>query len=453
MGTLRPPPALRAAVEEASPADMFLGDDFHHNGAFRLSYAYEYAILLESAKTNVSVKLDRYDSYEWYLKLGALSNVRNPPAGELPTWKDYVAHPNFDAFWQRQAVAPYLTRVTVPIMHVAGWWDQEDFYGPLTIYRALEAHDSNHQNFFVGGPWNHGGWNQTLGRKLGPLNFGADTSQYYRKEIKAKFFAKYLKDRDEKISEAITFQTGANKWETHDAWPPKDVRARKLYFHEHGKLSFNAPTEASKKASESFLSDPAHPVPYRTRPVEVTYSEGSRWSTWLTEDQRFVENRPDVLSYETETLTSDVVITGEIFAHLTASTTGTDADWFVKLIDVYPEKYADDPKMGGYELIIADEVFRGRFRESFEHPKPIKRNTPLPYTFSLHQVNHRFLAGHKIMVQVQSSLFPLIDRNPQRFIPNIFDARDSDFQSATHRIYRSAKFPSYIELPVREPSF
>jgi putative CocE/NonD family hydrolase len=449
MGTLRPHPALKAAVEEASPADMFLGDDFHHNGAFRLSYAYEYAILLESAKTNVSVKLDRYDSYEWYLKLGALSNVRKLPAGSLPTWNDYVVHPNYDAFWQRQAVSPYLTSVTVPIMHVAGWWDQEDFYGPLTIYAALEKHDRAHQNFFVAGPWNHGGWNQAIGRKLGILNFGADTAPYYRSEIKAKFFARYLKDRDEKIPEAVTFQTGANKWETHETWPPRDIRPRNLYLHANQKLSFETPRE-TKKTADAFLSDPAHPVPYRNRPVEVTYSEGSRWSTWLTEDQRFVQNRPDVLSYETESLEADLIITGEIFAHLFASTSASDADWIVKLIDVYPEKYTDDPKMSGYELMIANEVFRGRFRESFEHPKALPRNKPESFTFSLHQINHRFLADHKVMVQIQSTWFPLIDRNPQKFVPNIFEARDRDFQPATHRVFRSQKFPTHIELPVRE---
>ena len=449
MGTLRPHPALRAAVEEASPADMFLGDDFHHNGAFRLSYAYEYAILLESAKTNVSVKLDRYDAYEWYLKLGALSNVRKLPAGELPTWKDYVAHPNYDAFWQRQAMRPYLTSVNVPIMHVAGWWDQEDFYGPLTIYGELEKHDAGGNNFFVAGPWNHGGWNRESGGKLGNIDFGAETAPYYRKEIKAKFFAKYLKDREEKIPEAITFQTGANKWETHDTWPPKNVRREKLYLHADGKLSFDAPTEKSKKARDSFVSDPARPVPYRTRPVEVTYSNGSRWSTWLVEDQRFVQNRPDVLSYQTETLEKDLVVTGELFAHLFAATSGSDADWIVKLIDVYPETDADDPKMGGYELMIANEVFRGRFRESFEKPRAIRSNAPLDYAFSLHQVNHRFGAGHKIMVQIQSTWFPLIDRNPQKFVPNIFEATDSDFRTATHRVYRSAKFPTFVDLPVR----
>ncbi|HUS36218.1 MAG TPA: CocE/NonD family hydrolase [Verrucomicrobiae bacterium] len=450
MGTLRPHPALGAAVEEASPADMFLGDDFHHNGAFRLSYAYEYAILLESAKTNVRVNLDRYDSYEWYLKLGALSNVRKLPTGQLPTWKDYVAHPNYDEFWQRQAVAPYLTRVNVPFMHVAGWWDQEDFYGPLTIYRMLEKVDRDGRNFFVAGPWNHGGWNQAVGRKLGTVDFENDTATFYRRQIKAKFFAKFLKDRKETIPEATTFQTGANKWEMLDAWPPKDVRRQKLYLHAGRKLSFDAPTESSKKAADAFLSDPQTPVPYRPRPIEVTYSEGSRWSTWLTEDQRFVENRADVLTYATDALEKDLVVTGEIFANLFASTTGTDADWIVKLIDVYPEKNDEDPKMGGYRLMVANEVFRGRFRESFENPKAIQKNKPLEYRFSLHDVNHRFLKGHKIMVQIQSTWFPLIDRNPQKFVSNIFEAKDSDFVSATHRVHRSAKLATHVELPVRE---
>ena len=450
MGTLRPHPALRAAVEEASPADMFLGDDFHHNGAFRLSYAYEYAILLESAKTNVRVNLDRYDTYEWYLNLGALSNVRKLPAGDLPTWKDYVAHPNYDHFWQRQAVAPYLTHLNVPFMHVAGYWDQEDYYGPLTIYRTLEKHDTRGENFFVAGPWNHGGWNGALGRKLGNIDFEQDTALFYRRNIKTKFFAKYLKDRRQKIPEATTFQTGANRWEMLDAWPPKDVKRQNLYFRENAKLSFQAPAQKSKKALDSFLSDPKFPVPYRSRPIEVTYSEGSRWSTWLIEDQRFVENRPDVLAYVTEPLTNDLVITGEIFANLFASTTGTDADWIVKLIDVYPEKSPGDPKMGGYRLMVASEVFRGRFRENFEHPKPIQKNKPLEYRFSLQQANHRFLRGHKIMVQIQSTWFPLIDRNPQKFVPNIFEAKDSDFEAETHRVHRSATQSSYIELPIRD---
>lgn len=453
MGTLLPHPALRAACEEASPADMWMGDDFHHNGAFRLSYGYEFAYELETARTNVNAQLDHYDAYEAYLRLGSLANVnRRWLHGKIPTWNDYVAHPNYDAFWQRQALAPYLTNVTVPILHVAGWWDQEDFYGPLTAYAALERHDRSGKNFFVAGPWNHGGWNGGEGRKLGNIDFASATGQHFRENIRARWFALHLKDRNAtNFPEAITFQTGANKWESHKNWPPREgVRRRSLYFQPDGRLSFTAPATDSRKDADSFISDPAHPVPYRTRPIEVTYSKTSRWRPWLVEDQRHVNNRPDVLSYETEPLGEDVVVTGEVFANLFASTTGTDADWIVKLIDVYPQSVPNEPTMGGYQLMVANEVFRGRFRESFEKPKAIRANKVLPYRWSLHSLNHRFLKGHKIMVQVQSTWFPLIDRNPQKFVPNIFEAQDSDFQSATHHVMRGKKFPSHLDLPVRD---
>ena len=450
MGILNPHPALKAACEEASPADMFLGDDFHHNGALRLSYAYEYAYSLESAKTNVSVKFDRYDSYEWYLQLGSLANVnRRILNGKIPTWNDYVHHPNYDAFWQRQAVAPYMTNVSVPILHVAGWWDQEDFYGPLKIYEALESHDHAQSNFFVSGPWNHGGWNGGSGRKLGTVDFGSDTGQYFREQIRARWFALHLKGKTQtNFPEAITFQTGANQWETHTAWPPREgVHRRRLYFQSNGRLAFAPPSENSRAAADRFVSDPARPVPYRNRPIEPTYGSGSRWSTWLVEDQRFVHNRPDVLSYETEVLTNDVVVTGEVFAQLYAATTGTDADWVVKLIDVYPQSYPADPKMGGFQLMVANEVFRGRFRQSFEHPRAIPAGKAVPYRFSLHALNHRFLKGHKIMVQVQSSWFPVIDRNPQKFM-DIYHAAAGDFQKANHRVFRTREMPSHVKVSV-----
>src|ERR1043166_6619797 len=453
MGIIGPHPALRVACEEASPADMFLGDDFHHNGAFRLSYAYEYAYSLETARTNVSVRLDRYDAYEWYLQLGSLATInRDILHGKISTWNDYVTHPNYDAFWQRQAAAPYVTNVTVPILHVAGWWDQEDFYGPLRIYEALESPDSAHKNHLVVGPWNHGGWNGGEGRRLGKIEFGSATGQYFRQQIKARWLAQLLKDRaPTHFPEAITFQTGANRWETHTAWPPREgVHRQRLYFQANGHLDFAVPREKSARAADAFLSDPAKPVPYRPRPIEPTYGDGSRWSTWLVEDQRFVDNRPDVLSYETGTLTNDLVVTGEEFAKLFASTTGSDADWVVKLIDVYPEIYPPDPRMGGYQLMVANEVFRGRYRESFEKPRAIPPNKTQAYRFSLHGLNHRFLKGHMIMVQIQSSWFPIIDRNPQKFIPNIYKAADSDFQVATHRIFRNADFPSHLDLPVRD---
>ena len=452
MGMLEPHPALKAVSEQASPADMFLGDDFHHNGAFRLSYGYEYSTMMETGKTNFSFKFDQFDTYEWYLRLGALSNAdKNYIHGSLPTWKDFVAHPNYDVFWKKQAMPYILTKPTVPNLNVAGWWDQEDAYGPMKIYELLEKNDPNHLNYLVAGPWNHGGWARSTGKSLGAIPFGSDTSLYFRQKIEAPWFAYWLKDKGSlPLKEALLFQTGSNKWVQFDAWPPKNAPARELYFHEDGKLSFEAPQSTSAEAFDSYVSDPAHPVPYRHRPIDMTYPDDhpGAWPTWLVEDQRFVDNRPDVLTWQTDELTEDLTLTGSVTAKLFASTTGSDADWIVKLIDVYPEKYPDDWKLSGYELMIADEVFRGRFRNSFEKPEAITPDAITPFTIDLHTANHVFLKGHRIMVQVQSSWFPIIDRNPQKFVPNIFEAKESDFQKATQHIYRSKDHPSGVVLSV-----
>jgi len=460
MAVLNPHPALKAVTEEATPADMFLGDDFHHNGAFRLSYGFEYAFELESSKGDTNFKFDRYDTYEWYLRLGALSNADAKYFHrKLPTWNNFVSHPNYDQFWQRQALVNQLKHVTVPIMHVAGWWDQEDFYGPVTAYAALEKTDTNHVNHFVAGPWMHGGWYRPTGDKLGNIDFGSETSKYFRENIQRPWFAYYLKDKGkpDQQPEALTFQTGSNRWMSYDAWPPRTgIVQRKLYFREKGQLSFDAPGKTSQQQFDSYVSDPAHPVPYRPRPIEPTYNPsdlgGSRWSTWLLEDQRFVENRPDVLTWETDPLKDDTIITGKITAHLFASTSGTDSDWIVKLIDVYPETYPKDPKMGGYQLMIAGDVFRGRYRKSFEKPEAIAPNAVLHYQVGFPANDHAFKKGHRIMVQVQSSWFPIIDRNPQRFVANIFLAQESDFQRATQRVFRSGRYASYIAVPVAEPT-
>ncbi|PYS59931.1 MAG: X-Pro dipeptidyl-peptidase [Acidobacteria bacterium] len=454
MAVLEPHPALKAVSEEATPADMFLGDDFHHNGAFRLTYGFEYSFALESSKLTSNFKFDRYDTYQWYLRLGALSNADAKYFhGKLPTWNNFVSHPNYDQFWQQQALVNQLKKVTVPIMHVAGWWDQEDFYGPVKAYEVLEKTDPNHVNYLVAGPWNHGGWNRATGDKLGNIDFGSPASQYFRANILRPWFAYYLKDKGKlEQPEALTFETGSNRWTSFEAWPPRaNVTQRSLYFHANGRLSYDAPSTAQPQF-DSYVSDPAHPVPYRPRPVEPTYNPadqgGSRWSTWLLEDQRFVENRPDVLTWETEPLTQDTAIAGDIVAHLFASTSGTDSDWVVKLIDVYPESYPKDPKMGGYELMIADEILRGRFRRSFTKPEPIPANQVIEYAIDLHTNDHAFLKDHRIMVQVQSTWFPLYDRNPQKFVPNIFLARDSDYVAATQRIFRSSRYPSHVTIPI-----
>ncbi|MGH9775743.1 MAG: CocE/NonD family hydrolase [Candidatus Acidiferrales bacterium] len=453
MCLLEPHAALKAVSEQASPADMFLGDDFHHNGAFRLSYGFEYATELESSKENQLFHFDRYDTFDWYLHLGPLSNANQLYfQGKIPTWNDFVSHPNYDEFWQRQTFARYLMhrKPTVPNLNVAGWWDQEDFYGPVKIYEMMEEKDTDHKNYLIAGPWNHGGWARMDGQKLGEVDFGSNTSAYFREKVQAPWFAYWLKDRGElPLREALTFETGSNQWRQYDAWPPtKGILRRKLYFRENASLSFEPPERVAVEASDSYISDPAHPVPYRHRPVEETYSEGSRWHTWLVEDQRFADNRPDTLTWETPPLEQDVVIAGDIATHLYAATTGTDSDWVVKLIDVYPDDFAADRKMSGFELMIADEILRGRFRKSFEQPEAMVPGEITPLSIDLHTNSHAFLKGHRIMVQVQSTWFPLYDRNPQKFVPNIFQARESDYQKATQRIYRSPRHPSNVEIPV-----
>jgi uncharacterized protein len=450
MAMLDPHPALKAVSPQASPADMFLGDDFHHNGAFRLSYGFEYAALLETSRTNTSFHFDKYDTFEWYLGLGPLANAnRKYFHNKLPTWNDFVHHPNYDAFWQKQAFAPYLNKVTVPTLNVAGWWDQEDFYGPLKVYELLEKHDTANQNYLVVGPWNHGGWAHGDGQKLGPVDFGSATSKYFRERVQAPWFAYFLKDRGQlDLPEALTFQTGSNRWVRHEQWPPRQTAVdRPLYLRAGGRLSFDRPSTTDPEQFDSYLSDPARPVPYRPRPIEPTYP-GPGWPVWLLQDQRFVHLRPDVASWETEPLREDLTISGDIVAHLFASTTGSDSDWIAKLIDVYPENHAREPKMGGYQLMIANEVLRGRFRKSFEKPEPIKPGEINEFLIDLHTDDHCFRAGHKVMVQIQSTWFPLIDRNPQKFVDSIFEAQESDYQPATQRIYRSARYPSHVVLPV-----
>jgi putative CocE/NonD family hydrolase len=449
MALIDPHPALKAASPQASPADMWMGDDFHHQGAFRLSYGFEYAVLTEAADTNSNFSFDRYDTYDWYLELGPLSNVNDSILhGKLPTWNDFVAHPDYDQFWKRQTIAPYLTKVTVPTLNVAGWWDQEDFYGPIRIYRAMEPHDTKNLSRLVVGPWNHGGWAGGPGQKLGNIDFGSATGEFFRDSVQAPFFAYYLKDKGEMtLPEALTFESGAGKWVRNDAWPVQQgVKKANLYFHANGALSFEPPA-ASADSVDAYVSDPAHPVPYRQRPIEPTYFPGgSGWYTWLTQDQRFASSRPDVLTWETGPLTEDVVIRGDITAHLFASTTGQDADWVVKLIDVYPEHYEPDPKLGGYQFMIANDVLRGRYRDNWSTPSAIPADSVVAYTVDLHTQDYRFLKGHRIMVQVQSSWFPIIDRNPQTWVPSIFKAKAGDYQAQTHRVYRSPKYPSHVTV-------
>ncbi len=450
MATLEPHPALKAVSEQATPSDMYLGDDFHHNGAFRLSYGFEYAFSEEASKVDTLFPFETYDTFEWYLNLGPLPNANEKHFhGKLPTWNNFVNHPNYDEFWQRQSLPFRLDAPTVPILHVAGWWDQEDFYGPLKAYEVLEKKDTQGLNYLVVGPWNHGGWARGDGRTLGRISFDTATSVTYRESIQAPWFAYWLKGKgDGRFPEATSFRTGSNSWKTYDQWPPRASTPSPLYFLAAGTLGFEPPREAGSAAYDSFISDPAHPVPYRSLPIEQTYGPGSRWRTWLTEDQRFVHLRPDVLSWVTEPLQEDVTIAGTVVAHLFAATSGTDSDWIVKLIDVYPDQFPQQRSMGGYQLMVANEVFRARFRKSFEKPEPLAPNEVYEFVIDLHSNDHTFLKGHKIMVQVQSTWFPIIDRNPQKYVENIFLAKETDFQTATQRVYRSEQYPSHIVLPI-----
>ena len=447
---LEPHPALKASSPQAQMGDVWMGDDFFHQGAFRLSYGYEYVTGMETTKDGYQPQFDTRDTYEWYLKQGALSNITAQHVkGKLPTWNDFVAHPNYDGFWQRRAAANYLKEVTVPTLHVAGWWDQEDFYGPIKSYLELEKRDSRNLNYLVVGPWNHGGWNGG-GERLGKIEFGSATGRHFRERIQAPWFAYHLKGQGTLgFPEAQSFQSGANRWVAYSHWPPvKQTTERRLYFHPNGKLSFDAPAQEGDGEFDRYVSDPADPVPYRPRPIEATYSSGSRWGAWLAEDQRFVHRRPDVLSWMSEPLKEDLVVSGEILAHLFASTSGTDSDWVVKLIDVYPEDYPERAEMAGYQFMVAGEVMRGRFHRSFERPEPLVPNQVTEFKVNLLSKDHRFLTGHRLMVQVQSTWFPVIDRNPQKFVENIFKAQDSDFQAATQRVFRSRRFPSHLRLPV-----
>jgi putative CocE/NonD family hydrolase len=448
VGAVDPHPALKASSEQACMGDLFLGDDFHHNGAFRLSYGLEYTYEVEFDKTTDSeFPFPQYDVFDWYLKLGSLKNVNDKYFhSKIPTWNNFVSHPDYDVFWQANSPLQYVRYPQIPQLHVGGYYDQEDINGPQLMYRHLEEKDSFNRNFIVLGPWNHGQWARGNADRLGNISFNQPTGRWFR-ALQKKWFDYWLKgEGDGKFEEAHCFQTGNNEWKTYDSWPPKDAVMKKLFANADNTAGFDPPGSAT--AFVSYISDPKKPVPYRSLPIEMTYGQGSRWGAWQVEDQRFVSSRPDVINFLMDSLNADLTVTGKIKAHLYASTTGSDADWVVKLIDVYPDKYPENLSMSGYQLPVAMEVFRGRYRKSFSHPKPLIPGQPEEFVIDLHDINHTFKAGHKVMIQVQSSWFPLIDRNPQRFVPNIFQAKDRDFMKAEHKVYCSSRYPTYIELPV-----
>lgn len=444
---LDPHPALKASSPQAPVTDLWMGDDFSHNGAFRQTYAHHWAVPLEMAAKDGSVKIESSDLFDWYLKETKLPVLARELATKSHSWKAFLEHPTWDSYWQAKATSRYLKDTSVPTLIVGGWWDQEDLYGPLELYRSLETTDKDDQVFLVMGPWNHGGWGGR-GRRLGAIDFGSDTGRHYRNEIQAPFFAFHLHGKGmPKLPEASIFRSGANKWMAYDSWTPKRNQKRGLYLNAEGKLTFDKP-DARGEAFDTYVSDPQDPVPYRKRPIVQTYAPGSTWFTWLVDDQSFLNGRKDVLSWRSDVLNEDVTLTGDIIAKLFASTTGSDADWVVKLIDVYPAEYPTDPKMANYQLMVASEIFRGRFLKSYERAEPLKPNAVTEYSIDMRGNDYTFKKGHRIMVQVQSTWFPLYNRNPQKFVPNILLAPDTDYQSASHRIYRSSRHPSHIEVSV-----
>jgi uncharacterized protein len=447
VGAVDPHPALKASSEQACMGDLFLGDDFHHNGAFRLSYGLEYTYRVESGKGNINFPFPQFDLFDWYLKLGSLKNVNEKYfKDEIPTWNNFVKHPDYDEFWQKDSPMSYVSRPEIPMLHVGGYYDQEDINGPQQMYLHMEEKDSANRNYIVLGPWNHGQWEEFNAESLGKISFGSNTAEWFH-NLQKRWFDYWLKGMgDGNFAEAYCFQTGTNVWRQYETWPPKNAEIRKLYARADNTAGFTKPVTA--RGSVSYISDPSKPVPYRTLPIEATYSYGSRWDSWHVEDQRFVTTRPDVVSFVGDTLKENLTVTGKVTAHIFAATSATDLDLVVKLIDVYPGFDSKERLISGYELPVAMEVFRGRFRKSFKNPEPLIPDRPEEFFIDLHQINHTFFCGHRLMMQIQSTWFPVIDRNPQKYIPNIFEAKDDDFIKATHTIYCNSQYPSYIELPV-----
>jgi uncharacterized protein len=459
MALVNPHPALKVSVPMNPMVDGWMGDDWFHNGAFReqnMPYIYE-----QDGTRDNSAKwwTDHFDDYDVYMQAGSAGELgRRHGLEQMGFWRKILEHPSYDAFWQQQAMDKILAAqpLKVPVMLVHSLWDQEDIYGAMAIYKAIKPKDTNNDKvFLVMGPWHHGQEIEDA-YSLGALKFGSDTGTYFRQHILRPFLDQYLKDGagQADVAPVSAFETGTNVWRRLPAWPagcssgcaPKPTP---LYLASGSKLSMTGPTSASDARFDEYISDPAKPVPFRARPSQpVGYTTELTWAQWLVDDQRESSGRPDVLVFTTEVLTAPVKISGQPIANLIASTSGSDSDWVVKLIDVYPDEVASQPNLGGYELMVSADIFRGRYRESLETPKPIVSDKPLLYRFNLPNANHVFLPGHRIMVQIQSSWFPLYDRNPQTFVPNIFWAKPADYRKATQRIYHSASDSSFVELPL-----
>jgi len=457
MALVNPHPALKVSVPMNPMVDGWMGDDWFHNGAFRqigASYIYEQEA---DRKNDVHWWTSHFDDFDTFLQAGSAGELgKRRGLEQVGFWKKILAHPSYDAFWRDQAVDRILAAqpLKVPVMLVHSLWDQEDIYGAIAVYKAIEPKDTgNDKVFLVMGPWHHG---QEIrdGSSLGALKFDSDTALYFRRQILRPFLDQYLKDGAPKadVAPVSAFETGTNTWRRLTAWPSGctsgcTVRPAPLYLNAGGRVSFDAP-KAGDAAFDEYVSDPAKPVPFHARPIPPgSFDHGQEWREWLVTDQREASGRTDVVAFVSNVLDAPVKISGQPIANLLASTSGTDSDWVVKLIDVYPDEVAADPALGGYQLMVSADIFRGRYRESLETPKPIEADKALLYRFVLPTANHVFLPGHRIMVQVQSSWFPLYDRNPQTFVPNIFWAKPGDYRKAVQRIYHAPGQASFIELP------
>ena len=445
VGAIDAHPALKAASPQAPIADWFIGDDFHHNGTLFLPHAFNFFSGFGRARpkpTSVGSG-DRFnhgtpDGYKFFLEMGPLSNGdKKHFHGSIAYWTEMMEHPNYDSYWQARNTLPHLRNIKPAVMTVGGWFDAEDLYGALNTYKSIEKQSAGAYNILVMGPWFHGGWSRSDGDMLGDVRFGSKTGEFYRENIELPFFNFYLKDKGTlKLPEAYVFETGSNKWKTYEQWPPATAHIESLNLDSNGNLSFTTP--ADSKSFDEYVSDPSKPVPFINNIAIGMTRE------YMVDDQRFVARRPDVLVYQTPALTEELTVAGPLTASLFVSTTGTDSDFVVKLIDVYPNDAPDNQpnptgrKMGGYQMLVRGEPMRARFRNSFERPEAMAPNKVEKIEYVMPDVNHTFLKGHRVMVQIQSSWFPLVDRNPQKFV-NIYAAKDSDFQKATQRVYHSSR--------------
>jgi hypothetical protein len=454
MGILDAHPALSAASPQAPIADWFIGDDDHHNGAMFLAETFGFFVNFGRPRPEPTTRSSGWfhmptpDAYTFFLRMGPLANAeRLYMRDSIAYWKDLMGHPNYDSFWQARAVLPHLKNIRPAVMTVGGWFDKEDLYGALNTYKTIEKNNPGTVNILVMGPWSHGQWNRDDGERLGDIEFSGKTSVWFREHVQTPFFSYYLKGKGSgTFAEATVFETGANRWHQLPAWPPREAREKKLYLHDQGALAF-IPPSLPGDAFTAFTSDPAKPVPFSAETAPYVRP------SYMVEDQRFAATRPDVILFQSAPLTEPVTLAGPLTATLYVSTTGTDADWVVKLIDVFPDDTtAEVPSshpLGGYQMLVRGDVFRGKFRRSFEKPEPFIPGRVTEVTYTMPDIFHTFKAGHRMMIQIQSSWFPLVDRNPQTFV-NILEATEGDFIRAEHRVYHSAVHPSALTVLVWE---